>query len=446
MSRALRIALAVVCAVVLAALATYAWRGWYARYVTDDYCTASQLRTMGFFEAMQYQRRVWSGRFAYFPIKAALEAIGPITVRFTPSVLLALLVTGTAWSMRRLLTPAARLVTIAGALVLAYALIDSSPSLTNIGSAFYWETGAITYVLPLVLFTFWTGLFGLQRSLVFCCAMSGLLLLIAGGLSETSLAAQGAMAGGIFLIALFLGNRRAAWIAGCGIVATLLALTIMAVAPGTMVRAAAHAVPAGPLTAMARMFELSYRFLGVYVFVGGAALLLAIVMGVIAGMSARDGSPRLTAYATIVALCAYVVSFLPAAWLIPSGPPERALDVPNFFLIAALFSAGAGLGRRVGEQRSIAVAAAALLLCAIPLWSIAANARAIPDLTRNAARIDTMDRFLRAHRGEDVTLPASWALHTGFLDDDPRFWTNQCVSSYYGLQSLRVVRTKAKSR
>src|SRR3990170_3567765 len=69
-----------------AGLGVYAWRGSYARYNTDDFCTAFKLRDLGFADAMLWHRNHWSGRSSYFAVKAIPEAIGPQTTPFTPAV------------------------------------------------------------------------------------------------------------------------------------------------------------------------------------------------------------------------------------------------------------------------------------------------------------------------------------------------------------------------
>src|SRR5687768_11765787 len=85
----------------LVALAAYAWRGWYSRYVRDDYCTAVTLRERGFAGAVLEHRQVWSGRFSYFIFKGLLERAGPWTPRVVPGLLLAAFVGIAAWSIRR---------------------------------------------------------------------------------------------------------------------------------------------------------------------------------------------------------------------------------------------------------------------------------------------------------------------------------------------------------
>src|SRR5690242_3656045 len=73
--RVLRWICAAVALALLAGLVAYAWRGSYARYITDDYCTSVKLRDLGFVDAMLWHRNHWSGRYAYFAVKAIPEAI-----------------------------------------------------------------------------------------------------------------------------------------------------------------------------------------------------------------------------------------------------------------------------------------------------------------------------------------------------------------------------------
>jgi len=471
-----RLVYAILCAAVLAALATYAWRGWYARYITDDYCTAYRLRELGFVEAMRFHRQIWSGRYSYFPIKAGLEAIGSVTARFTPTALMLLLGAAAGFSIRRLAAPASRLPAILGALTVVYAVVDASPSRLNIGGALLWETGAITYLLPLVLMTAWLGLFGtisvipsvergiwaggealrvathpgpsldarddksMRRRWILSCAASAGLMFVAGGLSETSLAAQGALTAGALALALLFRSGRSAWIAACGLAATMLGLSIMVTAPGTLVRAGAHTAALPPGAATMRTLEMAYRFIGSHVFVSAAAILPLIAAGIALGTSATRLSIRVTAAAAGLAVAIYVASFVPAAWLVRASAPERTLDIPSYFLLLALFTAALAAGTAMRDRMPAAALTAALLLASIvPLLSIAENLRTMPEAQATARQMDDLERSLRQQRGRPAIVRAKWALGMGILGPEPDFWANQCVSHYYGLQSLTVV-------
>ncbi|MFP5247073.1 MAG: DUF6056 family protein, partial [Thermoanaerobaculia bacterium] len=146
---------------------------------------------------------------------------------------------------------------------------------------------------------------------------------------------------------------------------------------------------------------------------------------------------RLLIGASLIALSAYGISFLPTAWIVPAGPPERALDVPNFFLIAALYAAARTLAP--SQPRNLATSVAIALCAIIPIRSTITTIRAIPEARTRAQQVAEMDRYLRTQRGRPVVLRAKWAIQNRLLHEDRDFWINRCVSRYYSLQSLQVV-------
>jgi hypothetical protein len=450
-SALLRVSQAFSLLAVVVALSTYAWRGWYARYMFDDFCTAERVQTLGLIGAVEYHRETWSGRFSYFAIKGLLEQIGPATPRFTPTVLMLLMMGAAAWTIRRVTESPWRLGMALSALIVTYAIVDSAPSIENVRGTLLWETGSITYFLPLILFTVWIGLFGWDRSRIVRAIASALLMFVAGGLSETTLAAQGAMTGGAFLLALWLRNRNAAWIAGSGAVATATALAIVATAPGNLVRAATYPPPMSLPAASVRTLSIAYGFFGSYVFVvAAAALLLVGGAGVALGMRSERLQPRIVLQAVAVAAVAYVVAFLPTAWLLPSGPLEHHLDAANYFLMTAVFGASLVLGhhlRHVHVAQSVGV-----LFCmagaVIPLRTALHNTTAVERNRQVAADLAEFERQLRPQRGTDVVLDTTKPVALEMLTTDPDYWCNVCVSRYYGLRSIRLApRTqKAKSR
>ncbi|HEY0156158.1 MAG TPA: DUF6056 family protein [Thermoanaerobaculia bacterium] len=432
------------CGAVVAALATYAWRGWYARYITDDFCTAGYLRELGFAGAMQFHRDHWSGRFSYFAVKGVLESIGNQTARIVPAALMLLFAAAVAYAVRRLLEPRSRLLVFTVAGTATYALVDASPSLLNIAPSWFWETGSLTYVLPPIVFTCWFALFGWRRSLPATCAASAALMFFAGGLSETSLAAQGAVTGLFLLFALLYRARREAWISAWGLFATLAALAIMGSAAGNIARATTHAPSPRSLGATLLLtLDYAYRFLGWHVFPSGAALLPLLAIGFALGMQVERVSGRAIAILVTTSLAAYLASYVPSAWLLPWTIPERALDVPNYFLALALFCSAVWGGVRMrGKIREAAVTVAIALLAFVPLRSVVAvSTEMIPPAHELARQFDAMDRELRRQQGTDAVLKnGQWALGPGILGADTRFWVNECVCRYYGLRTLRVER------
>lgn len=435
---------AILAAALFVAIAAYAWLGTYTRYMTDDYCTAATLREHGLVEAMRLHREAWSGRFSFYAIKGALESIGPVTARAVPGLMIVLLAATSAWSLRRLFGDTSMRFAVIAGLAIAYTNLDTSPSRESRFGPFLWETGAITYMLPAVLLAAWIGVLICRGSLVRCGVASAVLMLVAGGLSETSLAAQGALTGGAIVLALFIRDSRMMWISASGLAGTLAALTIMATAPGNALRMATLPARAGLLDTLLRTVRLGHGYFGSHLFVEGAALLIVMTLGLIAGFTFPRVRTSVAAGGALIAFGAYLATFAPSAWILPAGPPARALYVSNFFLIAMLFAAFAAAGttvRRERHARVVRFAAVALLaLVIVPIRSTVAVVRAIPESRSEARQADAVVRDLASRRGQEVVLLSPWAFASRFATDDATHWTNRCVSRFYELRSLSVVR------
>ena len=405
---------AVLTAALLLALAALAVRGWSSRYASDDYCTAAGVREHGVIGNLLTRRQEWSGRFSYFAIKGALEALSPMTTRVTPGLLLAMTAVAAGWAVRSRLA----------GLAIAFAAVASAPEVFSIYGAFVWETGSVTYMLAMAMLLAWVGIFVRGGSTLAAFAV----LFIAGGLSETTLAVQGTMTFGALLFAFRDRQRRR--IAVMGMIATLLALVVVATAPGNVVRTTVQPNRESLLDSSVAALGYAYDFIGVHVFLEGAALL------VILGVGARIGttlSRAAWARAAAVALLCYLLSFAPSAWAISAPPPPRALYVSNFCMIAAVFAAGAILGHYT-RPRGIVLAVLALL----PLWSAYSTARTIPEAARDAAQLDAIERLLPAQRGRHVLLQSRWAIASHWATPDPTHPSNHCIATYFGLRSLQV--------
>lgn len=440
--RSFRIATWALSAGLLAGLATFAWRGLYARYLTDDYCTASALRTLGLFGAMRYHREAWSGRFSYFPLKAAFEAIGPETARVTPFLVIVLLTLAAHVALRPVVSSVASRLSLA--IALCFAVVAASPSRPNIGGSLYWETGAVTYMTPLILFLFWTPWLGNRHRFPVSIVASAALMFFAGGLSETSLAAQGALAASASTIFLLRNRRREAWIAAAAFVATLLALAIAGSAPGNDVRVPLENTANAPIVdVIARTFRLANDFVGSYLFVEGLAVVPLLVLSFLIAAIDRRFDLRDSGTVAFTSAAAYVAAFAPSAWLLPGGPPDRALDVPNFFIIVTLAALAYTAGLRFGSNGRAArtIGAAALLFALlIPFHVIRATTKEVAQARRTAVRLDALDRSLRELRGQAVVVRAPWGVSAYMFHEDSAHWANQCIARFYDLHSFRATR------
>jgi hypothetical protein len=425
--RLLRAGAAVLTLALLVALAAFAWRGWYTRYLTDDFCTAAALQDHGFVGAMQFHRAQWSGRFAYYPIKAIFESIGPQTARVTPGLLIALTIAAAYWFSRAVMP--SRSLSIAAACALAFALVDAAPDKFGIYGAVMWETGALTYMLPVVLWLVWVGFFARGKG-----AVAGLVVMfIAGGLSETSLAAQGVLTAGALLVSLFRRDRVRARIAALALIATIAALAIVITAPGNEVRAQSPQLDFF-FPALLDALRLANGFIGSHLFLEGASLLIVIAVATHARIPRGVGF-SLTALAVVAA----IIAIVPTTWVLHHPPPLRAWYIINAAAIAAVFGAFAG-------TRFKAAGAVLIVLSVIPVLSVLETYLAIPEARTGAMAVDEITSALATMRGRDAVVRSPWQLAERYFINDPTHWANACVCRYYGLRSLRVEHYRSGNR
>ena len=432
----------------IVALGVYAWRGWYTRYITDDFCTASALQKRGFVGAMKFHRQTWSGRYSYYVAKAIPESIGPGTARFVPGVMIALWCAAGVWTFRRIAAapttafsraPRGMLAILSG-LAVAFATIDGTPDVLAVGGPLVWETGVITYMLPLVLYTWWAGLFFGSGSILVRSIAGATLLLAAGGLSETSLAGQGALTAGVLLTTILLRRSDLTRIAATGFATTLMALLIVASAPGNAIRML-RLPPQPPLMSAATgALQMSYDYVGSIAFADGTSLLLILFCGMAIGSMTPRFDVRAALLVSVAAAGAYVATFLPSTWMLGMGPPPRALHVTNFFLVAVVFALAGALGAAKPRAMRFALPVLAALSIVAAIHSTVVTARTVDRGKTGAAEMDRIASIMRAHPGERIVIHSPWTIANRILVSEPEFWTNRCICDFYGVRTLRITR------
>ncbi len=433
--RLLRSLCAALALALFAALAVYAWRGTYTRYLTDDYCSAARLHNLGFASAMRWHWTEWSGRYSYYAIKAIPESIGPVTARAIPALLIALFCACAVWSMRRVTRELALLCGIA----IVFASIDATSEVLSPFGSLLWETGAMTYMLPLIFYTLWLGLFFAPRSLVARCVLSAVVMLIAGGLSETSLAAQLGLTAGVLFLAIVKRMPDALKIAAASFVASVIATLIAWSAPGNAKRMS-ELHPRPLLDAIGDAFRLAHVYVGSSAFVDGAALVVVLACGLLLGMTRARTELVTILLLALAAFGAFVASMLPSTWMLAGSPPARALHVSTFFFAAMLFALATALGIVLPRLARVATPVLLVLSIAIAVLSIVRVIESIDDGRRFAAEADRVALILRTNREKDVTIRAPYALAERMVFQNPDEWTNRCIADYFGVRSLTVTR------
>jgi hypothetical protein len=230
-------------------LVLYAWVGFYTRYLEDDFLTAGYLRTLGFWESQYYWYITLSGRYTFTFLVNLVELLGPWAAQWLPATSLVLWTAALYWFFNGLFElvglPYSRLVRLGAAFLVLYTTLRT---LVNWQQVILWQTGLLTYPLPLIGLTFWSAWFLSQlnrpeadRPKWNTLFLTAVWFWILGGLSETSLAFQITLLGlalvfFCLLPADYRHRRSALLLLAMGLAGSLVAFFCVLAAPGNSVR------------------------------------------------------------------------------------------------------------------------------------------------------------------------------------------------------------------
>ncbi len=490
----------------------WAAAGLFSRYAADDYCTAGQVHLAGFLDAQSRLYVGWSGRFAATFLVTLAEVAGPLAVPGLPVLALLAWLAATTWAVYELLWTLGRRVPVLAAVVLAAVLVFATLRTTaDLGQALFWQTGLLTYLFPLVLATVDVGWLarvgrGARGRAPAAVGVSFALSFVAGGTSETFAAAQVtalALAGVIAYLAEARpggGQQIRAYAATqpllamllAGLVGAVLAMVILAVAPGNNVRQQT-AVQIPLAIALPRAVEFTQGWLRL-TFARPHIIVLLLLVGIPSTIgaatestttadpqfaanthntdprtdrravaaperprqmaaraySAHGVAPVLGLLATALVLLACM---LPAFYALGSNPPGRAQVVPQYVLVCSLAVLGWLLGTSQAARLcpiprhpgiSWLVAGGLLVLLALgPLRATSDSVQQIGPARAYAAAWDQLDRDVRAERRQgvqDVTVrplpPTGLVQNLDFVGPNRHDWFNECVARYYDLNTI----------
>lgn len=462
--------------VLLVPLVLYGYIGIFTRYVADDYETAGALARSGFWGAQQYWYQTWSGRVTYFALVTLVEMIGIQAVPFLTAACLGLWLVGLYWVLRQFCSIAGvkfpALTSVLGACLVLFVTLRS---LNQIHQILFWQTGLLTYVNYLIFFTLGAGLLVWRLRARSPMPASGIELLlsfvfafVSGGLSEISIALQ------ITLIILGLGvlfayrklsfRKKALGMLGAALVGSLLMLAIMAIAPGNRIRSTDFEATPGLVSLIVNSLKYLFTFLGNWIDKQPILVAFLVLLSTIAGLFTAKGGDSsqdtaaldrrmtitLILSAAAVFLCLWS-GFFTSFYVMSAQPPERALVIPQFVLVAFIgfwsFQCGRLLSRCLDRPRitphfwallgSILLAVCLLLG---PLYSSLRIAGTIAESRQIAAEWDQRDAVIReaVARGEGTV--TVWYIQDlnrlGDYSTDPDFLVNRAAADYYHLDSI----------
>jgi hypothetical protein len=427
-------------------LAVYAAIGSYARYTADDYCWAGVLRTEGFFKAQVLWYTGYSPRYAFTFLVNVVELAGPAIVPALPAAAILVWLATLLWTFAQFGLRPWQALLVGEALALA--TLETAPDMAQ---SLYWQTGMLTYLLPLVLAGFLLG--WVRRAQ---CAgrigrgplvVSALVTFVAGGLSETYLIPQNvALTLGLGAVLLFgrgLGRGRAILAAhlGAALCGGVLALATIVVAPATSSRVGGS--PADLWLALsAAIATAAYQCVRLARYFPAAIVLSLAVPGMIGFGPRRVNWPWFWLVSAGVAIT-LPFCYFPSFYAQNGNPPARSLIVPAALLIGYLLFVGAMFGgvlRRLPEPGRLA---ASVALALIPLGIAFTSLPEAAIAAQHAALWDAEDARIRTARAagqaDVVVPPLPRYLGEDFVTDNPRDWFNVCVARYYDVRSIAAI-------
>ena len=450
----------------LAGLASLANLGWLARFQADDYCTYGRYVSLGLGGSQAYWYLHWSGRFSATFVNTLLHAI---SLR-SPMVLAAFTLIGWTlagtWAAARWLgqPPAGR--NPLAALVLGACLPLASLSLApNLYQVLYWQTGHLTYLLPLVGMTALVGwLAGRPHQAewgpVDLALTFGAALLLAG-FSETFGFVQTIGWGLMATYSLAVNRGSGTWkLALAGAVGSGLGLLIVALAPGNDVRQGLMQPPSPIPQVLARSVRDAYVLGASLVKYQALTLALAVAAAFGVSVSLRPEPTKTTSAGRRAWLGIFlwpVASFLlvaavmfPSEYALSSYPDGRVLVTAAFVVISAVIVWAAGLAQivtaidRVQVHRRYWLPLVLLVVAVLAAWvSVGQIGRGLqlrPDMQDFATGWENRHQAIRqaVANGAERLAVASLPHLSGLaeVEIDPDTWINRCIAEAYGLRSV----------
>jgi hypothetical protein len=434
----------------LVALGLLAWVALAAastRYWADDYCYASMERQHGLLGAQASWYHDWTGRFTATAVMSALTSLPVRVAAWSLPLLLAAWVATLAWSLLQA-GPAGRQQPRVLAVAVAAAVVAATVAIVPTrAQEIDWLTGAVTYVLPLVLATPIAGL--IVRAARGGGAGTGSMALAAGlaalaaGCSESF---TGTELAGLTLVAvasMLPGRLRPARrVAVAALVGGLVGLAVVMLAPGNANRVAALHTHGWVGNLVGPTLHFSAQVVTTYIGLTPVPLLLAVLVGAAAALAlpwpVTVQRPAATVLAALLVGAVMVYGAMAPAIYYSAQPPDRALLGTAELVVLGAVGLGFVVGSALRSQHralgALALATASVLL----VVTYPAQAAPLDDLHSagwTASAWDRRDATIRMAAAVGRASVAVPRLTSGALVDDLQVADVQtCAQSYYGVQ------------
>lgn len=446
-------------------LIIYAYLGIFTRYMADDYCLLVNLYSADVFTASLNKYLFSSNRFSNLFVIGLWEFF-PHNTAFVPALHIILWVLGLFWLLFELKRCFKWQINFSILLLLAELIILFTFYTTpNVFQVLYWRPGQVTYLTPLVLFSFASAwLVKLVNSdtevkLKLYIALFVLISFFIGGLSETintfHIALLSLAAVSIFMFETSQRRKIALALLLSLFVGTFSALLAMFFAPANALRINPENSSPNLFEVISRSWEYTYAFvLGTLKSLPIPHLALIAITVLLAYLffsknQAIKWYPQFAWVFWFVPILTYLlifVTFAPSAYG-QSYPVERVRFAGHFILTCSLISLSIYSGYflsslKISNQKFSNTIALLLAFIALlyPFWMIRQPLQTYEFRRLWAKRWDERQTMIYTaiQNGEtDIFIPALDGYNgTKELDAFPTFWANQCAAQYYRVKSI----------
>ncbi len=453
----------------LISLGLFAYLGTFTRYLADDYCEAVLATSGNVIGALIQRYMNVSDRYSNLLFVAVSEFLARGNIRIVPVAMILLWTAALiwlVWEFKRLLELQwSLLVDILLGSLLAFFPIFEAP---NRFQTIYWRSGMATHFAPLVYLTAFTALLLMfirryegRRPALWVGPVLLVLAFFGGGFSEPpdAMLIVGSLLAliGVWFLMKGLDRQPALHLLAWTFAGGLLALIVMALAPGNSLRLGTPP-PAIPLL-IERTALYSLQFihdsidtlpLATTVSVAVSAFLFYPLFACAPALSSRQNA-RLAILLVLTPVLMYgmiAASFAPSVYG-QAYPVERARFAGRWMMTSAALLEGGCLGILVAQWRPLRshslwvnVASAALAVLAIYPLRAAATVLAsdLPYARRWSTAWDARQAMIyeqKASGQEAIVVPQLPGFeHVKELDPRPTVWVNRCAAGFYGVKSI----------
>ncbi len=472
------VALILLSLALLAGLAVFAYLGTFSRYSADDYCFS---RTLDQSSNILSATKAWyvktSNRYTTMLLVGVSEWFGRSAIRFLPALAIILWLVTLAWTLFRLAeklqisSPLISAFTLAS-LIIFYSILQA-PSLYQ---SLFWRSGMVTYFMPLIAFSYLSGLLMIEGwrqkarpGLMWLALLARVWLgfFLAGGLSETTLAIQGGALGLAILMVWFLTRgekrERILMLLFVALIASILALIAVFLAPANGLRVKAFGPSAPLVSVLSHSFIFAWDFIRETFRSYPTPTLGSVATALLLGFGPRVENTALLKRRTflssliMIPLIMYILiafSMAPSYYGQHSYPGARSLMATRAVMVTGLmaFSLLVGMSLRAWIQHLLkerptffkAIVGMAMIFLVLgssyPLYASKQTLIDLPWYRYHAEQWDVRDEYIHQAVAQGATDLVVKQLDTiGKVQEikgRAKNWVNRCAAGYYGLDTI----------